>query len=54
MILTILPIFPNNALLQRPIAPNLRGMSGTKSRVLESSGLGLSSGEIAEFIPPCI
>ena len=33
---------------------NLRGVSGTKSRVLESSGLVLSSGEIAEFIPPCI
>ena len=32
----------------------LRMALGTKSRVLESSGLVLSSGEIAEFIPPCI
>ena len=39
-----------NALV-RPIAPSLRGVSGTKSKVLESSGLVLSSGEIAEFIP---
>ena len=44
----------NNAKLQRPIAPKLRGVSGTQSSGLESSGIVLSSGEIAEFITPSV
>ena len=52
--LAILDVFLNNAKLQRPIAPKLRGVSGTQSSGLESSGIVLSSGEIAEFITPSV
>ena len=48
--LAILEVFLNNAKLQRPIAPKLRGVSGTKSSGLESSGIVLSSGEIADRV----
>ena len=52
--LAILEVFLNNAKPQRPIAPKLREVSGTKSSGLESSGIVLSSGEIAEFISPSV
>ena len=49
-----LEVFLNIAQLQRPIAPKLRVVSGTQSSGLETSGIVLSSGEIAEFISPSV
>ena len=49
--LATLEVFLNNTKLQKPIAPKLRGVSGTKSSGLESSGIVL---EITEFISPSV
>jgi len=40
----------NKTRFERSITPNPRGVTGTKSRLLKSSGIMLSSGEITEFI----